>query len=193
MITISINKELFKGGELQEPLLIQTLLLERLGYVQSFSNSDVVLKGKNPIKVTDLQLYANIPGMAIEGGAYGFEVNESKLSEPVPETWPASQIQESEVLHHEETTDEEGFVVPAWNETILLTDEGEPIMRQKTFDEYCQTIAGVSGKVYIMVGMADLNGNIFDYSDSIHRMFWAYFGIENLIERNDFNTPEDNI
>jgi hypothetical protein len=73
MIRIKINKALFKEeSQIQQALLLQTTLLERLEYKMRFDGDWTVFEGKNPIKVTDIQVYSQVPGMLIESNQYGF-------------------------------------------------------------------------------------------------------------------------
>ena len=142
--------------------------LEHLRYQKTFEGDSNVYIGHgnhNPISVADMQEYINISGMVIEADEYGFLV--ADFNNLVPAHFPDSAIN---------TFDENG-------EALYSV--------QMPWKDYTICVESAEG-FFAYIGRK-INGNFEDIqSDEIHRVYFDYFGIINVIHRSQI-TPINQI
>ncbi len=116
------------------------------------------------------------------------EVIDSFVMENVPSDFPDYQVQETKEV--EETyVDEAGEEQTRTIIESVVDDNGNPVMRSKTWEEYVGSLIHKSvneGKVLIPVGHRDVNGNrLKPVGNAEFRIWVEHFGISNILTKSE--------
>jgi len=189
---IDLGKDIISPvtGVITEERLMEALndgLLDRL--------SELVSQGINHAQLVE----AINNGAIIEDFWGGAESPVAILEEDVPVEFPNSQkvemeeetYEEEECSFDEETGEEVCVMVEKTRLVPVLDDEGEPVMVQKLWKEYCTNyrISIDETTVCFKVGYTDTHGNLLHKVTNDELRLWiTQFNIDNIIVYKDWKT-----